>query len=156
MGKYRFVMHADQCINCKACENICKSLHDTASDIWLGQLLYTERENQKEVRFRACPQCNHAKCVKACPTNALVMRGSDGTVYVDADKCISGCILCQEACPHDLLWTDSKTGKTVKCDFCYDRVDRGLQPACVESCPTSALEFVERTPGVSLHVLHQK
>jgi len=28
-----------------------------------------------------------------------------------------------------------------KCTFCVQRVERGLQPACVETCPTNALVF---------------
>lgn len=155
MGKYRFIMHEENCINCKACENVCRTTHDTAPGLWLGKLLYTMPEGKMEaqVKFRACPQCNHAKCVSACPTGALIMRESDGIVYVDVDKC-TGCGLCLIACPHDLLWKDPRTGKIVKCDMCYERMDQGLQPNCIASCPTNALELIERKPGESLHKIH--
>jgi Fe-S-cluster-containing dehydrogenase component len=29
----------------------------------------------------------------------------------------------------------------IKCDQCFDRIERGELPACVESCPVKALEF---------------
>ena len=28
-----------------------------------------------------------------------------------------------------------------KCNFCIDRVTRDLEPACVRTCPTKALQF---------------
>lgn len=156
MGKYRLKMYEERCINCKACENICRETHDTAPGLWLGKLIYEEVEGQDKpyIRFKACPQCNNAKCVRVCPTGALVRRESDGTVYIEPNECI-GCRLCEDACPHDLIWMDPRTRKVVKCDFCYERLDKGLQPACVASCPTNALELVERTPGDSPHGHHK-
>jgi formate dehydrogenase iron-sulfur subunit len=31
-----------------------------------------------------------------------------------------------------------------KCDFCFDRVSNGLEPACAKACPTGAIKFGER------------
>jgi len=30
-----------------------------------------------------------------------------------------------------------------KCDFCFDRVSNGLEPACAKACPTGAIKFGE-------------
>ena len=38
---------------------------------------------------------------------------------------------------------DPVTRKVVKCDYCKDRVDVGLQPACVTKCVTGCLSFGE-------------
>jgi len=36
-----------------------------------------------------------------------------------------------------------------KCDFCFDRVSNGLEPACAKVCPTGAIKFGEWADIVS-------
>jgi tetrathionate reductase subunit B len=45
------------------------------------------------------------------------------------------------ACPYEVRYIHPQKGILDKCDFCHFRVDQGLQPACVEACPTSARIF---------------
>ncbi|MGC9022314.1 MAG: 4Fe-4S dicluster domain-containing protein, partial [Dissulfurimicrobium sp.] len=73
-------------------------------------------------------------------TGAMQKR-SDGIVFVDQEKCI-GCMACAGACPWGVPQFNPATGKAIKCDYCMDRVDQGLRPACVAKCTTHALKFV--------------
>ena len=44
-----------------------------------------------------------------------------------------------QACPYDALYIDPKTHTAAKCNYCAHRVDVGLEPACVNVCPTQAI-----------------
>ncbi|MDX1285880.1 MAG: 4Fe-4S dicluster domain-containing protein, partial [Draconibacterium sp.] len=46
------------------------------------------------------------------------------------------------ACPYDVPRIH-KNGELKKCTMCNDRVKQGLEPACVKTCPTDALNFGE-------------
>jgi len=93
-----------------------------------------------EFSFRSCYQCEEPYCADICPVDALCKR-EDGIVTLDVDKCI-GCMACAGACPWGIPQFNPATGKMIKCDYCVDRLDQGLKPACVTKCTTHALKFV--------------
>ena len=80
--------------------------------------------------------------MRACPTGAMQKREKDGIVFVEESLCI-GCKSCIAACPWGTPQWDPATNKVVKCDYCMDRIDAGLQPACVTKCVTGCLSFGE-------------
>src|SRR5207249_2061887 len=86
-----------------------------------------------------CKQCDEAPCVRICPTNALFRR-RDGIVDLHGDSCI-GCRACMVACPYDQLFIDPNTHTAEKCNFCANRVENQLLPACVSVCPTECRIF---------------
>jgi len=86
-----------------------------------------------------CNQCTDAPCVRICPTSALFKR-RDGIVDLHGDSCI-GCRACMEACPYDQLFIDPNTHTAEKCNFCANRVENNLLPACVIVCPTECRIF---------------
>src|SRR5262245_38400978 len=77
--------------------------------------------------------------MRICPTNALFKR-RDGIVDLHGDVCI-GCRACMEACPYDQLFIDPGTRTAEKCNFCANRVENDLLPACVSVCPTECRIF---------------
>lgn len=90
---------------------------------------------------KLCNHCDNAPCVQVCPVGATFTT-RDGVVLVDTDYCI-GCRYCIQACPYGARFLHPETRTAEKCTFCYHRVVKGLLPACVEVCPTSARIFGE-------------
>jgi Fe-S-cluster-containing dehydrogenase component len=107
-----------------------------------------------------CNHCEQPPCVRVCPTQATWKRASDGIVMMDLHRCI-GCRYCLAACPfgarnfhfmdptpyiknlHD-NFPSATQGVVDKCNFCVERLDKGLLPACVLACQqrgASALMF---------------
>ena len=98
-----------------------------------------------------CQHCANPPCVDVCPTGASMKR-ADGIVLVDRHTCI-GCRYCMMACPykarsfvHTPLHEQNPEvprgqGCVEACTLCVHRVDKGQQPACVESCPEGAMMF---------------
>lgn len=103
---------------------------------------------------RACMHCTDAGCVTACPSGAL--RYADtGMVVYDTDKCI-GCSYCVGACPFDVprhTGKDDLSGVNIrinKCTGCPDRIEHGMDPACVTTCQPGALLFGDRDEMVAI------
>jgi Fe-S-cluster-containing dehydrogenase component len=46
------------------------------------------------------------------------------------------------ACPWGIPGFDHEINAIRKCTMCHDRIDQGLEPACVATCPTDALQFM--------------
>jgi Fe-S-cluster-containing dehydrogenase component len=118
-----------------------------------------EEEDRDVIRSffvpKLCNQCDNPPCVQVCPVGAT-FKSEDGVVLVDKDYCI-GCRYCIQACPYGARYLDPRTHTADKCTFCYHRITKGLQPACVEVCPTQARVFGELGPRSSpLHRMKRK
>ena len=135
-------IHAE-CIGCKACEVQCRSIHGdqiVSPFCQIREALHKkQRPHAVEFTYLACFHCKKPKCVPACPTGAMRAR-ADGLVYLEADLC-DGCKACIAACPWHIPVWNPRTGKVEKCDLCTDRIDQGLEPACVATCAMSCLHF---------------
>lgn len=96
---------------------------------------------------KLCNQCENPPCVPVCPVNATY-KTRDGIILIDQGRCI-GCRYCIIACPYgaryflpDAPVTPSGHARVVdKCTWCYHRITKGLNPACVEACPVGARLF---------------
>lgn len=88
---------------------------------------------------KLCNLCHHSPCAQVCPVGAT-FDTPDGAVLVDSKYCI-GCGFCIQACPYGCRFLNPITRTAEKCTLCYHRITRGLQPACVEVCPSQARIF---------------
>jgi NADH dehydrogenase/NADH:ubiquinone oxidoreductase subunit G len=87
-----------------------------------------------------CRHCTTPYCMQVCPNMSIARVGD--AVYLDADKCI-GCRQCAMVCPFGVMHWDGKKMVIRKCDLCVHRTVDGREPACVEVCPSGALEYGE-------------
>lgn len=155
-----------KCTACRGCQVACKQWNslpgeittnkgsyenppDLSVDTWL-KIKFKEVYRSGSLAWlftrRACMHCTDAGCVNVCPTGALYHHEM-GFVAYDKGLC-SGCGYCVEACPFKVPRVSGSklTGavKVDKCIFCQERVVHGLEPACVNTCPTGALNFGDR------------
>lgn len=100
-----------------------------------------------------CPESKSGKRMKLGKeryrTGATYKR-PDGMVLLDMSLCI-GCYKCIDACPYGvrsidprvkLIRADRENDLGVgKCTFCQHRVDKGVTPACVNTCQGDARIF---------------
>lgn len=147
MSKYYLFQDTNRCIGCHTCEVACKSNKSLPVGPRLCQIITVGPKLIGDIAkasyiFMPCFHCEKPWCVDACPTDAMQKRPEDGIVFVDHDLCV-GCKACVAACPWGAPQWDPNAGKVVKCDYCMDRIDRGLKPACVTLCTTQCLHFGE-------------
>ncbi len=142
--KKRYAMAVDtrRCVGCNACVIACKTenaLPNGGFRDWITtEVSGVFPELHMEIRSERCNHCDEPSCVSACPTGASnVAEG--GVVLVNKAKC-TGCKACIAACPYDARYVHP-AGYVDKCTFCLHRVQKGQQPACVETCPTRSLTF---------------
>jgi formate dehydrogenase iron-sulfur subunit len=158
------------CIGCKACEAACQEWNDLRTvnthqdgtyqtmpqldaEFW-NLIRFNERQTSNGdmmwlMRKDQCMHCAEPGCLEACPAPGAIVQYANGIVDVDATKCI-GCGYCATGCPFDVPKFSKKTGKMAKCTLCIDRVEVGLEPACIKACPTGCLNFGTKESMVAL------
>jgi dimethyl sulfoxide reductase iron-sulfur subunit len=163
--KWGVAVDLKRCVGCQSCTLACKAENGTPPGIFWTRVIEKEEGTYPFAYTVFMPlRCNHctdAPCVPVCPTGATYVRDGDNLVLVDQDKCV-GCHACVVACPYQArfmaesargYYGDQQTpyenvafkkwqqGTVQKCTLCAHRIDKGLKPACVETCPTEALIF---------------
>jgi Fe-S-cluster-containing dehydrogenase component len=134
------------CVGCGACAVACMDQNDIYPE--KGQppfrrIYGVEGGEFPDARIRyisaACMHCEDSPCVIGCPTGAITKDDRTGAIVVNQTLCI-GCHSCALACPFGVPRYD-KDDKMQKCNLCIERIEAGLEPACVRVCPVGALTF---------------
>ncbi len=153
------------CVGCRRCELACTEYNDGRAQPVLARIKIARNYNYGPAGQRSgfgrsegefgnlrmvqdvCLQCPHpVACSVACPHDAIIADGKTGARRVDLKKC-TGCRLCLQACPWDMIAFDVQAKKATKCFLCDGA------PECVEACPTQALRHVawrDLTPAVPI------
>jgi len=131
--------------------------HETYEHTFPGQQHEHIEDDVKKIPFVVlCNHCYNPPCVRVCPTKATFKRKTDGIVMMDMHRCI-GCRFCMAACPYgsrSFNWKDPRPhikdenpefparmkGVVEKCNFCAERLAKGLVPACVEACQKATMK----------------
>jgi len=168
--RYIMLIDMKRCIGCHTCSVACKSGNNLPVDVWWNRTLTfggpamdtphgTFPNLEMKYLTLNCQHCEKPACVKACPSRATYQR-EDGVVMQNYNACL-GCRLCILACPYggvrnyherqprydlnfpagDAGVKAQQAGTVSKCHFCYDRIDQGLSPGCVDVCPVRARFF---------------
>jgi formate dehydrogenase iron-sulfur subunit len=157
-----------KCIGCKACQVACMQWNDLRDEVgtttgiydnpvdltdqsWTVMRFaeYKSPEGKLEwlIRKDGCMHCEDPGCLKACPSPGAIVKYGNGIVDFNSANCI-GCGYCVAGCPFNIPRISKKDNKAYKCTLCSDRVAVGLEPACVKTCPTGAIQFGAKTDMV--------
>lgn len=143
-----FMHDQKKCVGCRVCQAACKETNNWEEGTEWRRVLTSDKS--KTYLSISCNHCENPACVGVCPVAAYTKR-DDGIVIQDPEKCV-GCKYCMYACPYHAPQFSADTGRISKCNFCYERQDKGEDPACVANCPTNALTYgnitkLRETPG---------
>jgi len=178
MSGKAFLIDTTLCTACRGCQIACKQWNQLPATKTVN---WGSHQNPKDlcfytykvVRFQEdlgpdnkpvwyffpdlCRHCVEPPCQEAAEDDApggIIIDSLTGAVlYTDKlRKAKSQDII--EACPFNIPRAQKGTGFMSKCTMCVDRVNNGLQPACVKTCPTGAMNFGDRDKMVSLANRH--
>jgi Fe-S-cluster-containing dehydrogenase component len=145
-SQYAMIVDSTKCIDCKGCVVSCSIANRVPKGFsrnWIKETVPDfSRRARTSTHFQpgACMHCEKPICVSACPTGATYKDKETGIVEIDRALCI-GCGNCIPACPYAARFRDPVKRVADKCNYCPQRRAAGLQPACVDTCPTKARVF---------------
>ncbi len=143
-----FLFDQTRCSGCLTCIIACKDWNDVGAGPASWRRVITIEKGKYPDLFvaflsTACYHCMEPACISACPSGAITKREHDGVVIVIQETCLGkdSCALCLEACPYNATqFGAEKNAKMQMCNFCFDRLEVGKMPACVDACPMRALD----------------
>ncbi|MDI9619350.1 MAG: 4Fe-4S dicluster domain-containing protein [Candidatus Nezhaarchaeota archaeon] len=152
MVQYGFFFDQSRCTGCKTCTIACKTWNQVPpGPVKYMRVLEWEEGTWPQVRVHfvavPCYHCENPKCADACPAKAIIKEDKYGAVLIDEEYCNPSAVkcgrACWDACPYGsiLFASDNLEEKAQKCTMCIDRLEQGVIPICVASCPMRALDF---------------
>jgi len=141
--QYRFHFDATACVGCHCCEVACNEQNNNDVDIkWrrVGEMETGSFPDTLQIfNSMSCNHCIDPECLKGCPTNSY-LKLDNGIVFHKDESCI-GCQYCTWNCPYEVPVFNPDRGIVTKCHMCVDKLEIGQTPACVQACPSNAIEI---------------
>ncbi len=111
---------------------------------------------ETEITFpRRCMHCQNPPCADLCPWGAA-RKLKNGITLIHPDICLGGG-KCKDVCPWGIPQRQTGVGLYLKimpafagngvfykCDRCYDNIEQGKLPACIEVCPENVQKIGPR------------
>ena len=169
-----FLVDTTLCTACRGCQVACKQWHDLPAEDTINRGTYQNPDDlsfdtYKLVRMKEevidgqmrwlffpdqCRHCLEPPCQDtAGDESAIFTDGASGAVIYTANTKGLDAAEIKESCPYNIP-REGPDGTIAKCDMCLDRVQNGLQPACVKTCPTGAMNFGSREEMLTLANRH--
>ena len=164
-SRWGMLIDLRRCYGCKSCAVACKAEFDTRLGVFKSGVVEYENgefpKAQRDFLPWLCNHCSKPPCVSVCPADPVEKTFNgvsyeakatyirpDGAVLYDVDRCL-GCHACVNACPYKARYVDPLLKAGVipsnnaigKCTFCVHRVENGVEPSCVNTCPGNARVF---------------
>jgi len=166
------LVEVGKCIGCRGCQVACKQWHNLPAEKTENTGSYQNPPNMSSqtytvVRFNEveqgdelkwnffkdqCRHCLEPMCKYEADDvvkDAIQIDKNGAVIFTDKTKNL-GNINMEECCPCAVPHQNQESGAWCKCDFCSDRLENGLEPACVKACPTGALTFGDRNEILKL------
>ena len=159
-----FFIDTTLCTACRGCQVACKQWHYLPAEKTVNRGTYQNPADlsfvtYKLVRFEEvvvggklkwlffadqCRHCLEPPCeMTAEDPKAIFSDSATGAVLYTANTKNVDAQAVVDSCPYNIPKA-AKDGTLAKCDMCIDRVENGLLPACVKTCPTGAMNFGDR------------
>ena len=169
-----FLVDTTLCTACRGCQVACKQWHDLPAEKTVNRGSYQNpadlsfdtyklvrmSENVVDGKLRwlffpdQCRHCLEPPCQDtAGDPSAIFTNPSSGAVIYTANTSELDADEIRQSCPYDIP-RQATDGTMAKCDMCSDRVENGMDPACVKVCPTGAMNFGDRKDIMKLAQTH--
>jgi carbon-monoxide dehydrogenase iron sulfur subunit len=125
------------CGGCRRCQLACSLFHFGECNLELASIHVTKHVFSGEYQVKTCRQCKEPRCLPACPIQAIYFDDKTGALVIDEKNC-TGCRMCEEECPFDMIGYNPEMNINFKCDLC------GGDPQCVNICSYTAVRLIER------------
>ncbi len=165
-----FFVDTTVCTACRGCQVACKQWKNLPAEITVNRGTIENPADlsfntYKLVRMREevidgklkwlffpeqCRHCIEPPCLDTAGDKAAIYKdeATGAVIYTVKTKGLKAKEIIA-SCPYNIP-RKGKDGALAKCDMCLDRVQNGLLPACVKTCPTGAMNFGEREEMLAL------
>jgi Fe-S-cluster-containing dehydrogenase component len=162
---FGILVDTTRCVGCRSCEEACAQANQLPvpdigdSSVFERRRKTTESQLTVVNRFETekgeifvktqCMHCNQPGCVAACLVKAMEKRPEGPVTW---ERNCMGCRYCMPSCPFDIpkFEYQSANPRVMKCSMCWERLQKGEEPACVAACPEKALSF-----GLRREMIHE-